>query len=120
MIVINHFKNAEEFKTFAAGETIFKAGERDEHMYAVKEGEVDIFFNGILLETIQAGDFFGEKSLVDREPHTTTAIAKVDSKIVVVDEHKFLFLVHETPTFSLQVMRSMAERIRAALRLAVG
>lgn len=120
MSTVNYFKNSEEFQVYAAGEVIFKAGERDEHMYAVKEGEVEIFFNGIRLEVVTAGDFFGEKSLVDREPHTTTAIAKVDSKIVMVDEHKFLFLVHETPTFSLQVMRSMAERIRSALRLAVG
>ena len=33
-------------------------------------------------------------------------------RAVFVDDKAFLFLVHETPTFALQVMRSMAATIR--------
>jgi len=31
----------------------------------------------------------------------------------VIDRRTFLFLVHETPTFALEVMSSLAERLRA-------
>jgi CRP-like cAMP-binding protein len=34
-------------------------------------------------------------------------------EIAVINEHDFLFLVHETPTFALDVMKSMASLIRA-------
>jgi CRP-like cAMP-binding protein len=42
-------------------------------------------------------------------------VATADSKLAVIDQHTFLFLIHETPTFALQVMRTLAERLRAAL-----
>jgi phosphoserine phosphatase len=35
-----------------------------------------------------------------------------DTVLAVISRHHFLFLVHETPTFALQVMSSMAERLR--------
>ena len=41
-----------------------------------------------------------------------TAVAAETSEIVAINEHMFLFLVHETPTFALQVMRSLSHMIR--------
>jgi CRP/FNR family transcriptional regulator, cyclic AMP receptor protein len=119
-VTVDYFKNTKELKSFAAGEALFQAGESDPYMYAVREGEVDIFFNNTLFETVGMGGFVGEKSLIDNLPHTTTAIARTPVKVALVDEQKFLFLVHETPTFALQVMRTMAQRQRNALRIAIG
>ena len=52
----------------------------------VKSGEVELFFNDRLIETVGPGGILGEKSLVDDYPHTTTAIAKTDCELVLVDE----------------------------------
>jgi CRP/FNR family transcriptional regulator, cyclic AMP receptor protein len=120
MTTLDHFKNATDLKTFAAGETLFAVGSDDHHLYAVREGEVEIYFNGVLVETVTAGGFVGEKSLIDESPHTTTAIAKTDVTTAVVDEQKFLFLIHETPLFALQVMRTQAQRIRRLMEIAMG
>jgi CRP-like cAMP-binding protein len=38
---------------------------------------------------------------------------------VHVNEQKFLFLVHETPTFALHVMRVMADRTRDMMMRAI-
>ena len=37
-----------------------------------------------------------------------------DTKLAVIDRGRFLFLVQETPMFALQVMASIAKRLRAA------
>ena len=37
-----------------------------------------------------------------------------DTKLAVIDRRKFLFLVQETPMFALQVMSTIARRLRAA------
>jgi CRP-like cAMP-binding protein len=37
-----------------------------------------------------------------------------DTNLAVIDKRKFLFLVQETPMFALQVMSSIAKRLRAA------
>lgn len=120
MSMLDHFKNAKETQTFAAGDTLFAAGSTDRHMYALREGEVEIHFNDALIETVGPGGFVGEKSLIDEQPHTTTAIAKTDVVVAVIDEKKFLFLVHETPLFALQVMRVQAQRIRRLMQIAIG
>jgi len=118
--MLDHFKNATETQTFASQEPLFEVGAVDQHMYAIREGEVEIYFNEILVETVGPGGFVGEKSLIDGQPHTTTAIAKTDVTAALVDEKKFLFLIHETPTFALQVMRVQAQRIRRLMQIAIG
>lgn len=119
MVAIDHFKFAQETLKFAEGDTIFTVGDPGNVMYGVKSGEVDLFFNGKLLETVGPGGILGVNTLIDSNPHTTTAIACTECELVPVDQDRFLFLVHETPTFALQVMRVMAERTRAIMRLAM-
>jgi CRP-like cAMP-binding protein len=41
-----------------------------------------------------------------------TAVAASPSRLVRVDQKRFMFLVHEHPTFSLQVMAIQTERLR--------
>jgi CRP/FNR family transcriptional regulator, cyclic AMP receptor protein len=119
-VMLDHFRNATETKTFALGEVVFEVGTSERHMYAVRDGEIEIYFNEVLVETVGPGGFVGEKSLIDGLPHTTTAIAKTDVTVAIIDETKFLFLVHETPLFALQVMRVQAQRIRRLMQIAIG
>ena len=81
-------------------------------MYAVVEGEVDIFVNGKLVETVEKGGIFGEMALIDAENRTGTAVAKTDAKLVAVDERRFLFLIQRTRNFALHVMRVHSDRLR--------
>jgi len=41
-------------------------------------------------------------------------VATTDATLATIDKHRFLFLVQETPTFALDVMAVMAERLRNA------
>ena len=41
-----------------------------------------------------------------------TAVAVSETELAVIDRHRFLFLVHETPMFALSVMSTMADRFR--------
>ncbi|NWF69112.1 MAG: Crp/Fnr family transcriptional regulator [Chloroflexi bacterium] len=112
MTLVDYFKSAKEFVEYSAGQTIFEEGKTGDLMFAVKEGLVEIIHDGHVLETVEAGHFFGEMALVDSMPRSAGAVAKTDCKIVAVDKKRFLFLVQETPTFALQVMHTMAERLR--------
>jgi CRP-like cAMP-binding protein len=116
--MINYFIHAKEFEEYKAGQVIFEEGTDGNVMYAIKEGQVDIIHNGKTIETLNAGEFFGEMALVDQSPRSANAIAKTDCKIIVVNQHRFLFLVQETPTFALQVMHVMSERVRRFIGMA--
>jgi CRP/FNR family cyclic AMP-dependent transcriptional regulator len=109
---VNYFKHAKDFEDFTAGTHIIEVGGEGDKMYVVREGEVEIVFEDTVLETVGEGGFFGEMALIDDPIRSATAIAKTDCKLVPVDRDRFLFMVQETPTFALQVMQLLTQRIR--------
>jgi len=109
---IDYFRNVKETITFKAGDTIIQEDQPGDLMYAVQSGSVEIRYKGELLEIVEAGGFFGEMALIDNAPRAASAIAKTDCQLAIVDKKQFLFLVHETPTFAIDVMSTMADRIR--------
>ena len=112
MVTIDLFRNAEDTQPFAAGATIFRAGDPGDVMYAVVEGTVDVLVRGKLVEELGPGGVFGEMALIDTGVRSATAVAKTDCKVVAVDKKRFQFLVQQTPNFSLQLMRIIADRLR--------
>jgi CRP-like cAMP-binding protein len=110
------FKNERNAKDFPAGATIFEDGSPADYMYAVLEGEVDIVKHGRIYETVSQGGTFGELALIDNSPRNAAAVAKSDCRLALIDARRFTFLVQQTPFFALQVMKVMADRLRAVMR----
>jgi len=98
--------------TYAKGSHVFDEGDEGTCMYIVKEGKVDLLYKEKLLATVDKGGIFGEMTLIDYQPRSATAVAKTDCHLVPVDERHFARLVQETPTFALQVMRVLVQRLR--------
>ena len=106
------FANAKETREYAAGEAIFAEGDEGAEMCGIVQGAVELSAHGRVIAKLGIDDTFGEMALVDSAPRMATATAIEPTVIAVIDRRQFLFLVHETPTFALQVMTSMAERLR--------
>ena len=106
------FINAKEQREVAAGATVFAEGDSGAEMYGLISGAIELSKGERSLGVLEPGDTFGELAIVSEAPRSLTAIATEPSVLAVIDDKAFLFLVHETPTFALQVMRSMADRIR--------
>jgi len=53
-----------------------------------------------------------EMALIDARERSATAIAKSDCRLAPVDQKRFLFMVQQTPFFSLDVMRVLVRRLR--------
>ncbi|WP_327331716.1 cyclic nucleotide-binding domain-containing protein [Calothrix rhizosoleniae] len=82
-------------------------------MYGVIEGEVDIWINDKMVETIKTGDVFGEGALVhENHQRASTALAKTNCLLGFLDREHFLFAVQQTPMFAIEVMRSYSDRLR--------
>ena len=95
-----------------AGDLIFSEGQPAEYMYAIKHGEIDIVKSGRVIETVGPDGFFGELALVDHSPRSASARARTNVELIPITEKQFLFMVAETPFFSLTVLRKLAERLR--------
>jgi CRP-like cAMP-binding protein len=111
---IHLFDSATNSVVFEPGDTLFEQGEHGDEMFAIVEGEVELSSGDHVVDVIAAGSILGEMALIDDEPRSGTARAVSRVVAVPVDRAHFLFLVQEHPTFALQVMGIMAERLRKA------
>lgn len=112
MDLLSLFKDAEDVSDVEDGTVIFDEQSPGDVMFVILSGEVDIFANGQLIETLGAGDLIGEMALIDSKPRSASALTRGDCRITPVGEERFLQMVQETPSFSLHVMRILAERLR--------
>ncbi len=112
MRVLGVFKASKETRDVPAGTVIFEAGAAGEEMYGVIEGKVELKLPNGRSITLGPEATFGEMALVDRSPRSATAVAAEDCQLAVIDRHRFLFLIGETPQFALQVMANLADHLR--------
>ena len=108
--------SAGETRVFRDGETVFEEGSQGEHMYVVLEGAVCIRKEGDLVKTVLCeigpGQMFGELALVERKPHSASAIAVGDARLLLHDRQTFLNALLDDPELALEVIGSLASRLR--------
>jgi CRP-like cAMP-binding protein len=114
------FEHSKHIKDYPAGTTIFAQGEPRDVMYVVVAGEVELLRGGRIFETVPAGTLVGEMAMIDSAPRNATAIAKTDCRLMPIDDRRFEFLVSETPSFALHVMRILVDRLRRTTERATG
>jgi CRP-like cAMP-binding protein len=112
MTVESLFLNAPDHRTVAAGEVIYREGDVGTHMFGIVSGSVALQKGSVLVGSLGPDDVFGERALIDRLPRNLTAIATSETTLAEIDQSLFLFLVHESSTFALGVMKALATRLR--------
>ncbi len=113
MIPIEIFSHITARITVEAGQALFREGDEGNQMYVLETGTAVVIVQNRVVETLEHGSIVGEMGLVSPGPHSASVVAKTDCEFVAVDEKRFHFLVQQTPFFAIQVMRMMAERLRA-------
>jgi CRP-like cAMP-binding protein len=101
---------------FDDGQAVFVEGDEGSEMFVVLSGEVVItkqdHSQSMPLAVLREGEMFGEMALVAGGIRSASAIAKGNgTKIVCIDQARFVYLVSQQPAFALSVMRMMANRL---------
>ncbi len=106
------FRNETNIASLKPGETLFSEGDPALCMYVVRSGTVRVTSGSTVLEEIGAGSILGEMALIEDTPRSATVTAVTDCEIAMVDRRRFLFLVQQTPSFALNVMKVLSHRLR--------
>jgi len=111
------FEHSQHMQEFQAGTTIFTEGTPGDVVYVIMDGEIEVLVQDKLLDVLGPGDILGEMALIDSQSRSATALARTACRMAVVDERRFLYMVQQTPLFSLHVMRVLAQRLRRTLEI---
>ena len=85
------FRHETDTLQLAPGDFLFREGDKDDKMYVLLEGEVDIFLGDFVLETAGPGSLLGEMALIDDTPRTANAVARKASRLAQIDSVGFTF-----------------------------
>lgn len=97
----------------AAGRTLIKQGQPGDSFYVLLDGAAEVFVDGKQRRTMEAGDFFGEISMLDRGPATATVTVKAPARFMVMSHAQFRDAIKGNQELLTQVMAAVAERLRA-------
>ena len=70
----------------------------------------------VILAVLQSGDYVGEMSLIDNEPHSATVRAEVQTDMLILGRAEFARCLPENSTLSYAIMRGLVQRLRHADR----
>ncbi|HSS14161.1 MAG TPA: cyclic nucleotide-binding domain-containing protein, partial [Rhizomicrobium sp.] len=65
-----------------------------------------------IFEQLAPGGLVGEMALIDHAARAATVTALTNCTLAPIDEKRFLFLTQQTPSFALNVMRVLSQRLR--------
>ena len=111
-----------DYEKLEAEKVLFQTGEPGESLYVVRSGEIELYIKDtagqkIVLNVVAAGEMFGELSLLDSGPRSATAIALMDTELLVLDREDLLLLFQKKPEAALHMLAAMSAMTRKADQL---
>ena len=101
----------------AKGSILFKEGDDGEHLYVIIDGKLKLGTSSgdgreNLLSILGPGEMFGELSLFDPGPRTSTATAVTEAKLLSLSHEKVIPWLKQNPEVSLQLLTRLSQRLR--------
>jgi CRP/FNR family cyclic AMP-dependent transcriptional regulator len=101
------------------GEHLFMEGDDGDALYVVIEGKMKLTRAAAdgrenLLSVVGPGEMFGELSLFDPRPRTSSASAVTDAALASLKHEALIPWLRERPDVSLHMLRQLARRLRRA------
>jgi len=99
------------------GNTLFKEGDKGDRLYVVLEGKLKLGTASgdgreNLLSILGPGEMFGELSLFDPQPRTSTATAVTDARLLALSHDQVIGLITAHPRVALELLERLAQRLR--------
>lgn len=109
-------------RELAAGQILFSKGDPGDALYGVISGRIRISAGApsgkeVVLNTIEAGEVFGEIALLDGRPRTADAVAAVNSELMRIQRRDFIHYMESEPRLATHLLEMLCQRVRATSEL---
>lgn len=115
--VIQQVTGASKFVYFRKKEYVLQYGGRGTHLVLLITGKLQVVIptedgRDVGISFIEAGDYFGELSIIDDEPRSAAVIATTDSLVALIPKDRALELFHHQPVIAANVLKRLCKMIR--------
>ena len=108
-------------RRFKRGEVLVEQGQKSNALFILLTGRARVMAadsrgREVILATLAQGDYLGEMSIIDNEPHSATVRAEVQTDVLMLGRTEFARCLAENTSMSLVMMRGLVKRLRQADR----
>ncbi|MDN3543410.1 MAG: Crp/Fnr family transcriptional regulator [Roseateles asaccharophilus] len=108
-------------RRFKRGELIVEQGTKSNALFILLNGRARVLTadnrgREVILAVLQPGDYVGEMSLIDNEPHSATVRAEVQTDMLVLGRQEFARCLPESSSMAYGILRGLVARLRNADR----
>ncbi len=97
------------------GKEMTRQGSLGREFFVLLEGDAEVVKDGRRINTLGAGDFFGEIALVSDTPRTATVTATSPVRALVITDRSFKRVLEDMPQIQAKVLSALAERLAPEL-----
>src|SRR5258706_493277 len=102
-----------------ANAVVLTEGEMGDSVFMIQSGKVKVFIGDqdgreMILKILGRGDFFGEMSMIDKQPRSASVTTPESSIFLVMSHAAFEKCIEQVPRIATVVMRILAQRVREA------
>ena len=106
---------------YKRGEVLVEQGQKSNALAILLTGRARVVSadsrgREVILATLGPGDYIGEMSIIDNEPHSATVRAEMQTDVLLLGRADFARCLAENASMSLVVMRGLVKRLRHADR----
>lgn len=106
---------------FKRGEPIVEQGKKSDALSIILTGRARVVTTDargreVILATMHPGDYVGEMSLIDNEPHSATVRAEIQTDALVLGRLEFARCLPENSSMAYAIMKGLVQRLRHADR----
>src|SRR5438552_12458038 len=106
-------------KHYPKNAVVLTEGEMGDSLYMIQSGKVKVFIGDqegreMILKILGPGDFFGEMSMIDKQPRSASVTTLESSVFLVLSHAAFEKCVEKIPRIANMVLRILAQRVREA------
>lgn len=108
-------------RRFKRGEVVVEQGTKSNALFILLNGRARVLTadtrgREVILAVLQPGDYVGEMSLIDGEPHSATVRAEVQTDMLVLGRNEFARCLPESSSLAYGILRGLVARLRNADR----
>lgn len=108
-------------KRFKRGEAVVEQGQKSDSLFIVITGRVRVITSDargreVILARLGPGDYMGEMSIIDNQPHSASVCAEIQTDVLLLGRTEFARCLAENTSMSLVVMKGLVKRLRHADR----